>query len=75
MASDGHQGSLQASPLPIEGLGYGAGDMGMDFQAHKAVPGFAPGRVSRAIQGVMVYYTFWWSGSSGHFWPPATKSL
>lgn len=75
MASDGHQGSLQASPLPIEGLGYRAGDMRMDFQAHKAVPGFAPGRVSPAIQGVMLYYTFWWSGSSGHFWPPTTKSL
>lgn len=75
MASGGHQGSLQASLLPIEGLGYEAGDEGMDFHAHKAVLGLAPGKMSPVIQGVMVYFTFWWSGTTDHFWSPTAKSL
>lgn len=75
MASGGHQGSLQASLLPIEGLGYEAGDEGMDFHAHKAVLGFASGKMSPVIQGVMVYFTFWWSGTTDHFWSPTAKSL
>lgn len=61
--------------LPTEGLGYEAGDTGMDSYAHKFVLRFAPGKMSPVIQGVMVYFTFWWSGTTGHFWSPTTKSL
>lgn len=75
MASDGHQGSLQASLLLIEGLRYEAWDAGMHFHACKADLGFAPGKMSPVIQVVMMYYIFWWSGTTGHFWPPTIKSL
>lgn len=42
---------------PVEGLGYETGDAGMDFRDHKAVLGFAPGKMSPVIQGMMVYCT------------------
>lgn len=59
MASDGHQGPIQASLLPIEGLGYEAGDAGMDFHTHKFVLGLALSKMSPVLQGVVVYFTFW----------------
>lgn len=61
--------------LAHRGAGIWGWDAALHFHPRKAVLGFAPGKMSPVIQGVMIYYTFWWSGTTGHFWPPTTKSL